>query len=479
MDVRVGPTLSICILLVLAGCLGTAPVGEQGTPTATPTPTTPPTPTDGTLSVYFLNVGQGHSVLVVGPSGETMLVDTGHWDDDGQHVIDHLERLGIDRVDYLVTSHADADHIGGHAEVIDHFETEGEGVGAIYDPGIAASSQTYESYLDAVERHDVPLYKTLDGDSIPLAGTDVDVLAPPEGYLAGDDRNENSLVLQIRFGAVSFLLPGDAEQAGEQHLLGEYGAGLSATILQAGHHGSSSSSAPAFLDRVSPRVAVISSAYDSPYGHPHEEVLDRFAARSIRTYWTAVHGTVAIRTDGESLTVATQRDATTDPRALYGETAVAPGATGPLQPRVELSGNDLEAVAEATSTGETQTTTVTDGGTEQPDGDSQLAIAEYHGDAAGDDRENLNDEYVVFENTGEQSLDISGWTVSDDANHVFRFPDGTTLAPGERVTLYTGSGTDSESEFYWGQSQPVWNNDGDTVIVRDADGRLVLEEDQS
>ena len=482
MDKRVGPALPIAILLVLAGCLGTAGVGEQGAPTATPTPALSETPAEGTLSVYFLNVGQGHSALVIGPTGETMLVDTGHWDDDGQHVIGSLERLGIDRVDYLVTSHADADHIGGHAEVIEYFETEGEGIGAVYDPGIAASSQTYEAYLDAVERYEIPLYRTLDGDSIPLSGAKVNVLSPPEGYIAGDDRNENSLVLRVQFGTVSLLFPGDAEQAGEQYLLSEHGPKLSATVLQVGHHGSSSSSGPAFLDRVNPEIAVISSAYDSEYGHPHEEVLDRLAARSIRTYWTAVHGTVAIRTDGQNLTVASQRDATTDPRSLHGEPAVPPGATAPLEPRVKLSGDQFGTAAEATPNSGTATTTgtpmVTDGGTERPAA-SQLAIAEYHGDAAGDDRENLNDEYVVLENTGEKALDISGWTVSDDADHSFRFPDRTTLAPDERVTLYTGSGTDSESAFYWGESQPVWNNDGDTVFVRDASGRLVLEDDQS
>jgi competence protein ComEC len=478
MGSRVRPTLALCLLLVLAGCLGPADVGDQVVDTtATSTPTTQPTPAASTLSVHFLNVGQGNSVLVVGPTNETMLVDTGHWEDDGEHVIAALERLGIDRVDYLVTSHADADHIGGHAAVIDHFETQGDGVGAIYDPGIAASSRTYEAYLNAVERHEIPLYRTLDGDSIPLASANVDVLAPPEGYLADDDRNENSLVLRVRFGDISFVLPGDAGKAGEEYLLDEHGSRLSGTVLQAGHHGSASSTDQEFLDRVDPQVAVISSAYDSPYGHPHEEVLDRLAARSIRTYWTAVHGTVAVTTDGRNLTVATQRDATTDPRSLYGEPALAPGATDPLRPRVELSGNQLRTVAPTTPAAETRTVTgtqtVTDGGTEQPEG--QLAVAEINADAAADDHENLDDEYVIFENAGDEPLDLSGWTVTDDADHVYRFPDGTTLGPDERLTLYTGEGADGEGELYWGANAAVWNNDGDAIHVHDASGRLVLE----
>ncbi len=113
-------------------------------------------------------------------------------------------------------------------------------------------------------------------------------------------------------------------------------------------------------------------------------------------------------------------------------------------------------------------TAVADGGTVT----GSLAIVDIHADAAGDDRENLNDEFVVFGNRGETALDLSGWTVTDDADHTYRFPDGTTLDPGERLTLRTGGGTDSATTLYWGQRRPVWNNDGDTVTVTDWRGRL-------
>jgi micrococcal nuclease len=121
-----------------------------------------------------------------------------------------------------------------------------------------------------------------------------------------------------------------------------------------------------------------------------------------------------------------------------------------------------------TPTGTSEETVVADGGTVT----GPLAIVDIHGDAAGDDRENLNDEYVVFENHGETALDLSGWTVSDEADHTYRFPDGTTLDPGSQLTLRTGSGTDSATVLYWGRGSPVWNNDGDTVTVTDASGRV-------
>jgi micrococcal nuclease len=110
---------------------------------------------------------------------------------------------------------------------------------------------------------------------------------------------------------------------------------------------------------------------------------------------------------------------------------------------------------------------------------SALAVAKIRADAPGNDHENLDGEYVVFENRGSEPLDLSGWTVRDDADHEYRFPDGFTLEPGATVTLYTGSGTDTDSALYWGAERAVWNNGGDTVVVADDAGEVVLRESYS
>lgn len=112
-------------------------------------------------------------------------------------------------------------------------------------------------------------------------------------------------------------------------------------------------------------------------------------------------------------------------------------------------------------------TPVADGGS--------LAVVEIHEDAQGDEYENLNDEYVVFENTGNSNLDISGWQIEDEADHVYEMPSGTTVDAGEQITLKTGSGSDTDRTLYWGQEAPVWNNGGDTVHVRTDSGELVAE----
>ena len=103
-----------------------------------------------------------------------------------------------------------------------------------------------------------------------------------------------------------------------------------------------------------------------------------------------------------------------------------------------------------------------------------LSVTDVNADATGNDNENLNDEYVVFRNTGAEPLNISEWTVADEAGHAYEFPDGTVVDPATTVTLRTGSGTDTAATYYWGATGAVWNNDGDVVIVRNGTGSVVV-----
>ncbi|EMA64686.1 beta-lactamase [Halorubrum lipolyticum DSM 21995] len=466
-------------IIFLAGCAGAVP-GDQGSTDPDTTDESTVDTANGTVEVHYINVGQSVSTLVVGPEGETMLVDTGHYNDDGEHVLEYLRRHDVTRIDHLVTSHNDADHIGGNAAIIDHYETDAGGIGAIYDPGIAASTQTYDEYLDAVEEHDVTLYETREGDAISFGDVDVDVLGPPEPYLENEARNENSIVLKLTHGETSFMLSGDAEDDQEEYLIDAYGGDLESTVLKAGHHGSSSSSSEPFLDAVRPRAVVVSSAYDSQYGHPHDEVLRRLSNRSIPTYWTATHGDIVLASDGSGVSVRTQREAPTDPLALREGEPVEPGAGGDPVERARLGGDPVggetagdggDSAADGDGTDDTDEgdeTTATDPG-------AALEVAAINADAEGDDRENLTDEYVVFENTGDEPIDLSGWTVEDEAARSYEFPDGFTLDAGATVTLRSGSGADTDTELYWGSGSPVWNNDGDTVILTTDDGERVLE----
>ncbi len=273
---------------------------------------------DGDLEIHHIDVGQADATLLIEPSGETMLIDSGDWRQGGSGVIEYLEDQDIDRIDHLVATHGHADHIGGHDAIIEHYETEQNGIGAAYDSGVAATSQTYERYLDAIEDHDVELLVVEDGDHIELGDANIDVLNPPEGD-SGSDLHYNSVALSIEFGEFSYLTTGDAEDDAEERMVDEHGEQLGADAYQAGHHGSTTSSTPPFMDQVTPDVAIISSAYDSQYGHPHDEVLEDFADRGIETYWTAVHGDVVLTTDGSDVELETEQEFSTDTADLLEE----------------------------------------------------------------------------------------------------------------------------------------------------------------
>jgi competence protein ComEC len=453
----------LVVLLTIGVLVGT--VGCVGPGADTPADSAPEPAPSGTVGVHFINVGQSVSTLVVGPSGETMLIDTGDFTDDGRYVLEYLQDRKIDHIDHLVVSHNDADHIGGNAAVIEYYETQADGIGTVYDPGIAAATDTYDRYLDAIERHEVPLELTREGDEIRFANVTTRVLGPTAPYLANRERNENSLVLALTFGQTSFMFPGDAEDDQEAYLVDRYGSALQSTVLKAGHHGSKSSSSEAFLDAVDPQTVVISSSYDSRYGHPHEAVLDRLADRSIPTYWTGTHGTIVLTSDGRTVQIKTQREAPTDPSVLRDADPVEPGTLGGVQTRRVLTGTTTGVAGSL----ERETADETEVG-------GSLAIQELTADAPGDDRTNLNGETVVFTNTGETALDLSGWTVRDDSGRTYTVPNGTSIAPGETLTLYTGSGTNTQTALYWGSNSPIWNNDGDTVTVRTDDGTTVLTE---
>ena len=279
-----------------------------------------PSDVDGELEIHHIDVGQADATLIITPAGETILIDSGDWRQGGAGVIEYLEAHDIDRIDHLVATHGHADHIGGHDAIIEWAETEGDGIGLAYDSGVAHTSQTYERYLDAVEEYDVELLIVEEGDELPIEG-DVDglVVNPPEGD-SGTDLHDNSVALVVEFGEFRYVTTGDAETAAEERMVDSWADDIDADIYHAGHHGSSTSSTAPFLDAVSPEIAIISSAYDSQYGHPHDEVLTRFADRDIDTYWTGVHGDIVVTVGGDGeIDVTTSEAFSSDADDLLNE----------------------------------------------------------------------------------------------------------------------------------------------------------------
>ncbi|APX96795.1 ComEC/Rec2 family competence protein [Natronorubrum daqingense] len=329
---RVLLIVSVGALVVLSGCLGGFEAGSERDETEPEL--------EGELEIHHIDVGQADSTLLETPANETILIDTGDWRQDGDGVIEYLDEENIDRIDHLVATHAHADHIGGHAAVIEHVEEHGDGVGAAYDSGVAHSSATYDDYLDAVEAYDVQLFEVSEGHTLGLEGEALEatVLNPPEER-SGDDLHYNSIALHVEFDEFEYLTTGDAEDDAEERMIDEHGDSLDADAYQAGHHGSSTSSTEAFLDGVDPDVAVVSSDLESQYGHPHDEVLESFADRGIETYWTGVHGDIVVASEGDdaSLSTSAEHNESTDPAVLLDLKHDAVESSDSLQPISSIS----------------------------------------------------------------------------------------------------------------------------------------------
>jgi len=322
--------LAVSLLVILAGCTG---VGLDGITDESNGPTIVTegsdestdddggtTHVDGELEIHHIDVGQADATLIISPDGETVLIDSGDWRQSGGGVIEYLNDHDIERIDHLVATHAHADHIGGHDEIIAYYETERDGIGAAYDSGVAHTTATYERYLDAIEEYDVDLFEVQEGDELPiddeqLSGT---VLNPPAGD-SGTDLHDNSVAVVFKFVEFRYLTTGDAETGAEQRMIEEWSDELGADVYHAGHHGSSTSSTPPFMAEVEPSIAIVSSAYDSQFGHPHDETLETLAEYDVETYWTGVHGDIVITTDGEATEVRTTSEFSTDPLDLLDE----------------------------------------------------------------------------------------------------------------------------------------------------------------
>lgn len=258
----------------------------------------------GSLRVTFLDVGQGDAALVDLPSGASLLVDAGGLVgspvDVGERVV--LPTLRARRrsfVDVVLLSHPHPDHYGGLAT-----GTSRVRVGAMWDVGEAPAADVGHARLLASMRArgaDVVGPARLCGVH-DVGGARIEVLAPCPGPDPDASTNDNSLVVRISFGRRSVLFAGDAERGAEARLVAA-GRDLHADVLKVGHHGSRTSSSPAWLAAVSPRVAVISSGVRNRFGHPHPATLLALARAGPRIYRTDRDGAVTVTTNGDDLTV--------------------------------------------------------------------------------------------------------------------------------------------------------------------------------
>lgn len=306
------------------------PTAQSPAPTVTTSPTAAPRPTatatvaatatltpvatsvaasttamSSTLKVYFLDVGQGDSILLAG-TDFTILVDTGRQDHD--EVVPYLREIGIHSLDLLIGTHPHADHIGQFPEVL-----RAVPVREVWMSGDVSTTKTFEDAIDALAASGAAYHEPRAGETYQIGTARIEVLHP--AHLTGE-ANEGSVSIRLTYDQMRFVLTGDAEARSEGEIL-DLHQDLSAQILKLGHHGSNTSSSLPFLIAVSPEVAVWSAGVDNSYGHPHPETLDHLNQLGIVTYGTAVSGTVVVLTDGVSYQVQTFATGETLPLAPH------------------------------------------------------------------------------------------------------------------------------------------------------------------
>lgn len=274
---------------------------------------------DGKLHLDFLDVGQGDSALITMPTGETLLIDGGgranfnklyvqredeepeFFEPDVQNigetvVSNFLWEKGYDKIDYLIPTHADTDHIQGLTDVARNFK-----INSAIVARTPLQDEDFADFYKMLEKKNIGLVKVGQGDVLNFGDVEIEVLSPKKDENPNADWDNNqSIVLRVIYGETKFLLTGDIEKETEKELL-QMPEMLQVNVVKVAHHGSRTSSTQPFIESAKAKLAIISVGKRSPFGHPHEEVTERWQNSGAKIITTGEKGTVTITSDGRNL----------------------------------------------------------------------------------------------------------------------------------------------------------------------------------
>jgi competence protein ComEC len=261
----------------------------------------------GDLSITFLSVGSGDSALIRMPDGKTMLVDGGgiigrDFDVGRQVVSPFLLYERVHRIDYLVVSHPEADHVGGLVYIMENFD-----IGELWIPSGAETSRELAPLMTLSKARGIPVVSVDDASPDRAVGAvRVAFLNPPHEAVPGapTDPNNRSVVFSLSYGRFSLLMTGDVGRRGIEGVMAKEKP-LSATLVKAPHHGGSQDNPERFIRAVGPCAAVISCGRDNAFGLPGKAALDRYRAAGVELFRTDLDGAVVVKTDGRHLAVET------------------------------------------------------------------------------------------------------------------------------------------------------------------------------
>jgi len=251
------------------------------------------------LTVYFLNVGQGDAILIDSPNRLRMLIDGGR----NRKVLTELGKIlpfSDRRIDVVLATHPDADHVGGLPEVVSRYK-----VGVFLESGVESDSTVADELKNRIEQKNIPDLLARRGMVVNFGdGARLQILFPLSGQdVSNWETNNASIVARLVYKDKIFMFTGDSPVDIENVLVNLDSTSLGSDVLKAGHHGSRTSTSLRYAQAVSPEYAVISAGKDNGYGHPHKEVLDILEQVGAKIISTIKSGTIVFETDGKTLEI--------------------------------------------------------------------------------------------------------------------------------------------------------------------------------
>ena len=240
------------------------------------------------FSVHIIDVGQGDSIFIQTLEDKRILIDAG--DEEAEHTVySYLKRKGVKKIDVLIATHPDTDHIGSMDYIIDKFK-----ISHFYMPDAKTDSEAFYNLLDSCRDKNLKIEYLTKGDVLKIdSSTTMEILSPST---ITDKNNLNSIVSLLNYKGYEFLFTGDAEKENESEILSSCNL-PDIEFLKAGHHGSSSSSTNEFIEKLKPEAVAISCGYNNDYGHPHRSVLDTFRENGSVVYRTDKNGSLVFYCD--------------------------------------------------------------------------------------------------------------------------------------------------------------------------------------